>query len=98
MSSATSITSGFGLPASAISGRYSEAEAQDVAALADVGGLPARALNRQIEARPFASEGNPEAGGQGILRHFLRVQAERQGARSRSDAQRDDPLHDARSA
>src|SRR4051812_30333974 len=98
MSSATSMTSGLARPGSAISGGYSQAEAQDVAPLADVGGFPARALNGEIEARPFARQRYPEAGGERVLRHFLAVQSERERTRARTKPERDDALHQSRTA
>src|SRR5256885_16328031 len=98
MSSATSMTSGLARPGSAISGGYSQAEAQDVAALADVSGFPARALDGEVEARPFTRQRYPEAGGERVFRHLLAVQSERQRARTRAEPERDDALHQSRTA
>src|SRR3954468_22022311 len=98
ISSATSISSGLALPPSAISGRHSEAEAENESSLLDVRRTSVRALHREVEGRPVAGQRNSQAGGDGALRDLFAVVAEGQRTKTHSGAQSDDPLHQTGSA
>src|SRR6266550_3176482 len=84
-------------PASAISGGYSQAEAQNEASLPHVRtGLAARVLNGKVETGPLAGEGCAEADRVRRLRHLVAVEGKWQGAESGPRAQSDKSLHNAR--
>src|SRR4051812_28983102 len=98
MSSATRITSGFAFTPSAMSGRNSETEAEDVTSLLHRRvGRPGSALEREVEARSIARKWRAEARHEGGLRHFLPVIAKRESSTPRTGTDEDDALEEPRS-